>query len=293
MNLKQLRYFREIAKEGQITRAAKKLHIAQPPLSQSLKTLEENLGVTLFERNGRKMELTEAGEVLYEKTSDIFYQLDEAVKVVKETGEGVRGTLAIGCNKSCFPHLPGKMQTFHQMYPNVTYKLLEGDSYFLIKQLIQREIELAIVRLPIEMDGLASFPLPDETYVAVISATWLNGNRDYISLEELASIPLLLLHRIKGVGQFEIITDTFKEKGLTPHILCESPDVDMLLGLVEKGLGATIVPKSTLSTNLPEHVKILPVEQTEIISKSAIVWLEKRYLSKSATQFMKLFEREE
>ena len=88
MNIKQLRYFYEIANEGQITRAAKKLHIAQPPLSQALKALETNLGVLLFERNGRQMELTEAGEVLYEKAKTIFYKIDETIIEVKKLEKG-------------------------------------------------------------------------------------------------------------------------------------------------------------------------------------------------------------
>lgn len=293
MNIKQLHYFYEIANEGQITRAAKKLHIAQPPLSQSLKALENSLDVILFERNGRRMELTEAGAVLYEKAKEIFHKIDETVMEVKETGKGVRGTLPIGCNKSCFSHIPKKINTYQEKFPHVTFKLLEGDSYFLTKQLIEREIEVAVVRLPIEMNGFAYHLLPKEDYVVVVSNNWIgNEEKESISIKELASIPLLLLHRIRGIGQFEIIMDKFKEERLTPNIICESPNVDMLLGLVNEGLGATVIPKSTLLKHNTSNVTVLQLEDTQIVSESAIIWLKDRYLSKSAARFIELFQQE-
>lgn len=290
MNLKQLRYFYEIANEGQITRAAKKLHIAQPPLSQSLKALEDRLGVTLFERNGRRMELTDAGAVLYEKAKELFYKIDETMIEVKETGKGVRGTLSIGCNKSCFSRIPKTIRTYQEKYPQVKFKLLEGDSYFLTKQLVDREIEVAIIRLPIDMNGFSYLRLPEEEYVVVIPNNWINEpDKKMISIEELVEIPLLLLHRIRGVGQFELIMDKFRDKGLTPNIICESPNVDMLLGLVTEGLGATVVPKSTLLKHNTSNVSVLHIEDTHIVSESAIIWLKDRYLSKSAERFIELF----
>lgn len=290
MNIKQLRYFYEIANEKQITKAAKKLHIAQPPLSQALKTLEENLGVELFERQGRQMELTNAGEVLYERAKVIFEKIDDTVKEVQETGQGIRGTLSIGCNKSCFSHIPKKLHRFRQQYPLITFQLLEGDSYFLTRQLIDREIELAFIRLPIDLEGYAFYELPPEEYVAVVHHQWLpSHDTDSISIYELAQIPLLLLHRLRGIGQFELIVDKFIENGLNPNILCESPNVDMLLDLVNEGLGATIVPKSTLLKNKTNHVSVLKINDAKIISKSAIIWLKDRYLSKGAERFIDLF----
>ena len=290
MNLKHLRYFYEIANEGQITKAAKKLHIAQPPLSQALKNLETNLEVTLFERNGRQMELTEAGKVLYEKAKTIFHKIDDTILEVKEVGKGIRGTLSIGCNKSCFSHIPKNINKYRKQYPQMKFHLIEGDSYFLSRQLIEREIEIAFVRLPIDMQGFDFFELPEEKYVAIVHHQWLKDKTSTsISIHELAEIPLLLLHRLRGVGQFELIIDKFIENGLNPNVLCESPNVDMLLSLVNEGLGATIVPQSTLVELDHKNVSVLEINDANIISKSAIIWLKDRYLSKSAEQFIELF----
>ncbi len=110
MDLKRLRYFREIAKQGQITKAAKSLHMAQPPLSQQLRIFEEELNVMLFERKGRRLLLTEAGEALYQRSEHLLDELDELEKEIRETGLGLRGTLRLGAVKSCFAYLPERMK---------------------------------------------------------------------------------------------------------------------------------------------------------------------------------------
>lgn len=291
MNLKQLRYFFEIANEKQITKAAKKLHIAQPPLSQALKALETELGVLLFDRQGRTMDLTDAGIVLYEHAKEIFHKIDETITEVKETGEGIRGTLSIGCNKSCFSHIPDKISELHEVHPNVNFKLTEGDSYMLANQLTNNEIDLAIVRLPIEMKEFEYMKLPDEQYVVVAPNKYVTDlDRDYITIEELANIPLLLLHRLRGIGQYELIMNQFQRLGLTPNIICESPNVDMLLGLVSESLGAAIVPRSTLLKHNTRNASVLEIENTKIISESVIIWMKDRYLSVNAKRFINLFQ---
>lgn len=293
MNIKQLRYFYTIAREGQITLAAKKLHMAQPPLSQSLKALEGELEVTLFERNGRKMELTDAGLVLYQKAEVLFHHLDETITEVRETGKGVKGTLAIGCVKTCFSYVPKRISIFKKLYPGITFELREGDSYRLFEQLNNRKIDLAIVRLPIEMKAITHLPLPNENYIVALPETWVDDpSKTSITMDEIARLPLLLLHRISGVGQYEVIIDEFTKHGLKPNVVCECPDVDMLLELVNEEIGATIIPVSGISTFRLTGIKVLKIEDANIVSKSAVIWLKDRYLSKSATRFIELFEGE-
>ncbi|MFC4557896.1 LysR family transcriptional regulator [Virgibacillus kekensis] len=290
MDMRQLRYFHTIAKVGQITRAAKQLHMAQPPLSQSLKALEDELGVMLFERNGRKMELTEAGTVLYKKAERLFNYLDEAKMEVIETGKGMKGKLSIGCVKSCFSNVPNRLRKFREQYPNVKIELREGDTYRLKEQLHNRDIDLAIVRLPLEMKPFSSYSLPTEEYVVIIPEQWVGNDDHVISLKELAKIPLLLLHRINGVGQFEVIMNTFREKKLKPNIICECPDVDMILDLVNEEIGATIVPVSAVTKLDHRNTKILAIKDANVVSESSIIWLKDRYLSKSASRFIELFK---
>ncbi|WP_200411094.1 LysR family transcriptional regulator [Virgibacillus salexigens] len=290
MEMRHLRYFQTIANEGQITKAANKLHMAQPPLSQSLKSLEEELGVKLMERHGRKMELTDAGTVLYNHVDKLFHTLEETITEVKETGEGTKGTISIGCVKTCFSQIPKQMKRFQQKFPHIRFHLKEGDSYLLAEQLHNRDIDLAIIRLPLEMHAFDSLALPEEKYVAVLPEEWCNPSITSTTMEQLNAFPLLLLHRISGIGQYELILDQFENFGLSPTIVCECPDVDMILQLVSEEVGATIVPESTLSGPPLRGVRTLMIEDNTIISKSSLIWLKERYLSKSTRNFIELFQ---
>ncbi|MGV2805411.1 LysR family transcriptional regulator, partial [Clostridium perfringens] len=125
MDIRQLRYFLTIAQEGQITRAAKQLNMEQPPLSRQLKLMEEELGVLLFERSGKQLQLTHAGELLQNRAASLLNQFNETLTEVKEIHAGIRGMLSIGAVVSCISLLPQRIQIFRQQYPEVTFKIRE------------------------------------------------------------------------------------------------------------------------------------------------------------------------
>jgi LysR family transcriptional regulator, salicylic acid-responsive activator of bsdBCD len=288
MDIRQLRYFSIIAEEGQITRAAKKLHMAQPPLSKQLQLLEEELGCHLVERKGRTLELTAPGKVLYKKAKQLLQQMDETVSEVKEVGEGYRGTLAIGSVKSCFSYIPERMRLFRKNYPEVHFHLKEGDSYRLAQYIKSREIELAIVRLPLDMSSFSHLELPPDRFVLVTPA-----NLDHpkiIKMKDLSNMPLMLLHRISGVGLYELVINECKRHNFEPKVVCQCPDAAMLLSLVHAGVGCALLPKSTLLSLPFDGLKSVEIEDANIISESAVIWLKDRYLSKNAENFIKTFE---
>lgn len=291
MDIRQIRYFATIAEEGQITKAAKKLHMAQPPLSQQLKALEEELGVLLLERKGRSLELTEAGEVLYKKSKYLLEQMEETVAEVKEVGDGLKGVLSIGSVKTCFSYIPERFLHFREKYPNVKFRLKEGDSFLLANYLKQREVELAIVRLPLEMEEFSSMPLPTDPFVAVMPEEW--NTAPTIRMKELSGLPLMLLHRVSGVGLYELVMNECKRHNFEPNITCECPDAAMLLSLVRTGLGAALLPKSTLLSFPTNGLKVVEIEDCTIQSESAIIWLKDRYLSKKAERFLDTFRPSE
>jgi DNA-binding transcriptional LysR family regulator len=129
MDMRQLKYFLTIAKEGQVTRAAKLLNMEQPPLSRQLKLMEEELGVKLFDRNGKGLKLTDSGELLKQKAESLLLQFDESIREVKGMEEGVRGVLSIGSVVSCISLLPKRIELFREKFPQLTYKISEGDHF--------------------------------------------------------------------------------------------------------------------------------------------------------------------
>ncbi|AXF57017.1 LysR family transcriptional regulator [Salicibibacter kimchii] len=285
MEMRRLRYFKTIADEGQITRAAKKLHIAQPPLSQQLKLLEEELNVTLFERNGRSLILTESGETLYRKASYILNEIEDTMAEVQAVDSGAKGVLKIGANKSCFAYLLQQITHIRERFPGVQFKIREGDTYTLTKEIHEREIELAIVRLPANETEFSTVPIPPEPYMFVVSNQWEGfGEKDSVFMRDLDGIPLLLLHRLSGKGQFEIVTDEFKRLGFNPNIVVECPDAAMLLSLTAAGTGGTIVPKSTLEAFSQENLRVFHLKDFKAQAEAALLWGKDRFLSKAARE---------
>ncbi len=284
MDIRQLRYFAAIAEEGQITRAAKKLHMAQPPLSYQLKTLEEELGQTLFERNGKAMELTEAGRLLYERTNELFRWVEETTQDVQQVGKGLKGTLSIGSVKSSFSYLPERIKQFRNEYPNITFQLYEGDSYRIAEYLRNRDIEIGIVRLPLDLHDFHQRPLPADQFVCVLPKSF--SCHETIQMSDLAELPIMLLHRVRGIGLFELVIDTCRENGIELNVICHCPDTSMLLTLVRAGVGAALLPLSAIPPFSEEWLTVKRIEDLQINSESAVIWLKSRRLSKQAERFL-------
>lgn len=295
MDIRQLRYFLAIAKEGQITRAAKTLNIEQPPLSRQLKLIEEELGVTLFDRSGKRMKLTEAGTILQTKAEGIIHQLNEAITEIKELDQGVQGMLSIGSVFSCLSLLPEKIALFHERYPRVTFKILEGDHSILGEYLENRNIELVMTRLPFESgydsNRYSTLRLPSDPFVIVVpkKREWRPSQSSFL-LKDLADVPLIALKSDKTIQLNDKIVNECRRLGFEPNIICECSSVAITIALIVAELGVTILPKSVLSSFPISDIELFDLPDITVQSDVGIIWLKNRYLSKSARRFIELFE---
>ncbi|MBO2944302.1 LysR family transcriptional regulator [Paenibacillus sp. F411] len=295
MDIRQLKYFLAIAREGQVTRAAKKLNMEQPPLSRQLKQIEEELGVRLFDRSSRHLKLTSAGVLLRQRGELLLTQFEEALNEVKETEEGVRGMLSIGSVVSCVSLLPGRIQRMREVYPRLTYKIVEGDHTYLGDLLQKRVIELIVARLPFEAfhytDPCEVLPLPSDPFVAVIPSAWASrfGGKSAIKMTELAECPILTLKTDYTTRMHESIMNECRKHGFEPQVICECSSVSIIMSLVAEGIGVTIFPKSVMSMSMGRLVTMLDIEDAALQSEVGIVWLKNHYLSKSAERFIDSF----
>ncbi|MGG4490225.1 LysR family transcriptional regulator [Metabacillus idriensis] len=291
MDIRQMKYFIAIAEEGQITAAANRLKMAQPPLSQQLKAMETELGLQLAERKGKSLALTDAGHKLYQHALKITDAMEEAVLEVKETGTGKTGKLSIGVNTLSSYDLPRFLRTFQKRYPDVSYKIQQNESAQLCKLLKERVIDLAIVRLPLELNEFDVIMLKPEPFYFVTADSTKKGSPS-IALEELTDVPLII-PSTEGLGLYNKISSAFSNRGLHPDIMCECSDISILFDLVSSSFGSTIVPETVVKLNSLKDLHVYLIEDTEKLGESGVISLKNHYLPKTAQNFIELLHEGE
>lgn len=290
MDIRQLRYFIAIVEERQITAAARRLHIAQPPLSQQLRLLEKELGVRLVERTGKQLEITEAGNILYKRAIGIVKLMEESQIEVKETGNGLSGQLAIGVNTLSDERLPELLRTFREMFPRITYKIQQNESAQLCKMVKERAIELAIVRFPLELSEFSIMHLRTEPFYFVTSRNFNTAQRK-VSIKQIVGYELIL-PSTTGLGVYQMIVEAFTRQQLKPNVICECSDIATLLELVSADFAATIVPETILKVHKGYNVQAFEIEGTSLSASSVLIWLKQHVLSKAAQNFIDMMSKQ-
>ena len=287
MNLKQLTYFLTIVDEGNITAAAKRLHISQPPLSNQLKLLEESLGVKLMERGARNITLTEAGKLLYAKGQNIINMADATVREIEDFAKGVQGSLSLGTiSSSGAVLLQKRLINFNKRYPKVRFHIHEGNTFELLELLNSGVIEVAVVRLPFNMEKYNGIFLDEEPMVAIMNKR-LDWNKEQMtcSLKELENKPIILYRRLK-----KVIVSACIEEGFEPDIFCENDDARTTVLWAEAGLGVGIIPETALNIIKSDELIHKTIDNVNIHSRIGVIWLKDRYLSSIAKSFIDIFK---
>lgn len=290
VDIRQLRYFIAIVEEGSISAAAKRLHLSQPPLSQQLKSMEEELGSTLVERNRKHLKLTEAGKALYKYALQMDQLMAEAKREVMEVGSGVKGRLTIGVNTLSVAELPEILHSFRKQYPKVTYTIQQNESSLLCELVKDRTIELAIIRLPLELDDFSVLHLYAEPFYVITSNKEKLFKED-VPLKVIQDLPLLL-PSTQGLGVHYLILEAFSRFHLHPNIIGECSDISLLMDLTSSGFCASIVPETLLKRYKGYAIHAHKISSTmEMAAPVGLIWLKNHRLSNTAQKFIELFER--
>jgi DNA-binding transcriptional LysR family regulator len=286
MDIRQLKYFLTIVEEGQITSAAKKLHMAQPPLSQQLKLLEDELGVKLVERGPRYIQLTDAGKILMNRARQILELSDTAVKEIDDFSKGLNGTLVIGTvTSSAATLLNEKIAQFHKQYPGIKFEIYEGSTFVIIDRLNKGIIDVGIVRTPFNPFNFECKYLKAEPMIAAIPRefNW-EPSQVAISITELKGKPLIIYRRFE-----QLIYETCMEKGFAPEVLCKNEDARTTLSWANAGLGIGIVPKSAFQLAANSNLIYRELDSEKLNTQIAAIWTKGRYLSTPASKFIESF----
>jgi DNA-binding transcriptional LysR family regulator len=286
MDIRQLKYFYTIAEEGQITSAAKKLNMAQPPLSQQLKLLEDELGVKLMERGARHIKLTNEGKILMNRARQILELSNSAVKEIHDVSKGLKGTLSIGTVSSSGAILLNeRISEFHRKHSGIKFEIYEGNTFTLIDLLNIGIIEVGIVRTPFNaLNFQCKFAKPEPMIAAIPKGYHWNPAQDTIAVSELKNKPLIIYRRFE-----QLIYETCMEHGFEPEVFCKNEDARTTILWANAGLGIAIVPKSAFQLATNSNLIYKEIESKKLRTQIAAIWVKDRYISSLAMKFIESF----
>lgn len=267
MELKQLEYFRAIVEEGNVSAAARALHMTQPPLNYQMKMLEEELQVQLFIRGTKKITLTEAGKVLYARSSSLLTMTDiTRCEVIKASQAA---TIHIGLTPSSVSMMSEYLMRFASTCPDIHFDIHEGSTFDLKNELENRMVDITTLRTPIFLNDCSTKVLLYEKLVAMTVSDLTVDSCRHISLKELSKRPLILSHRYR-----KYIISAFEENGFTCDIYCECEDARTAMTLAERGLGIAILPSSM--KELTPSLFAYTIEGADLSTEILLAWRNER-----------------
>jgi DNA-binding transcriptional LysR family regulator len=246
MELRQLRYFVAVAEELHFRRAAERLHISQPPLSQQIRALEDELGFVLLIRTRRRVELTPAGAAFLRDARTVLAELDGAVATARRIDAGQSGRLRINfVGSALFSIVPGMVERFRRSRPGVEIELHERATVDQLRAVHAGMADVGLVRPPIEDDaGLRVRTVLRERTVAALPAGHELAALTRVPLHRLAAEPLVLFPRDQAPGFHDLLIDSLAGAGAAPRVIQYAPEMLTIIGLVAAGTGVSLVPAS-------------------------------------------------
>ncbi|MGN0977280.1 MAG: LysR family transcriptional regulator [Faecousia sp.] len=245
MDLRSLNYFSAVAEELNFTRAAQRLNMSQPPLSNQIRSLEEELGTPLFIRGGRSLQLTEAGKLLYRRTAQLLDLAERTREEVSSLAMGLSGTICLGSVAGRAPFLCAQwMAGFREEYPLVRFEIVNGSSDDIIEQILRGFIELGIIAAPYDSEHLEGIPVGDEPWCAIMSDRHPLATQPFapLPLKALAGQPLIVPHRRSRIDE---IRNWFRLAGAEPNIIGEHSNFVDVLAMAQANVGICIFPQTT------------------------------------------------
>jgi DNA-binding transcriptional LysR family regulator len=250
MELRHLRYFVAVAEELHFHRAAERLHISQPPLSQQIRALERELGVALFERNRRRVELTPAGASFLEEARGILEATERAADNARRVAAGELGSLRIGFVGSATfsPTLPAILREFRDCYPDVDLRLRELQTTEQLASLTAGRIDVGVIRGPLESADLAAglelLVIQREQLVVAVHDSHPLAPKRRLRAADLRGETFVILRRREAPGLFASLAKVMHSAGGMPTDVLEVAEMQTILGLVASGFGVSLVPAS-------------------------------------------------
>ena len=295
MNLKQLEYFSAVAEAKSISLAARNLHVAQPPISRQLALLEDELGVCLFLRTNKGVELTEAGRSLYRQSQNLFLDMRMIVDSVRDINAGMRGLLKIGMIYSNISIALQYLKEFRAQYPQVELYVRLGSPGDLLEDLNKGDLHLLFLRSSSERGSGLHERILGEDPLELVMIRELDPAPDQASvpLEALKGVPMCLLRSDDLWGYSNYLIKECQRQGFTPNTTFRCYDTPMAMQLVQAGFGVSYLPRSIVETQPHLGLYTKPIQGISVLSYPTLVWSSNLYYASCVKRFLAMFEGED
>lgn len=288
MELRHLRYFAALAETLNFTRAAQKCHVTQSTLSHQIKQLEDELGVSLFERINKRVVITETGDALIGKILPIMAQLDDAFRTLKEKPGTLTGQLRIGATHSFNTSLvPQCIATFLEAHPSLRVTVEELPQSQIVKKIIAGDLELGVAYRPSEDDSIWFEPLYNEELVLVVPNWHPFASRKRVRMVELHNLPMTLLPSRFSTRQ--LIDEYLRSAGAKPQVIVELNSIAPMIELIRRTELAGIVGETAVADL--NDLKVVPLESPTPIRTPGLLWLRGGEGVKASSEFARVIRR--
>lgn len=272
IEFRHIKYFLAVAEDLHFRKAAERLYISQPGLSRQIKQMEDELGVLLFERHNRKVELTIAGKFLKEELTRNLKNLDNIFTHAKRLNDGLGGDLKLGYVGSAMSQIiPNLLLEFEKFNQDIVVSLKEMENQKQIESLISHDIDLGFVRLDRVPRGINIKPILKEPFCIVLPNNHHINRSSFKSVSQLKDEPFILFDSEYSASYFEKVMQIFDDAGFVPNVSHNTIHATSIYKLVENGFGVSIVPKS-LVPNFYQKLKFIELEDTPQRTTLSVVW---------------------
>ena len=284
MEIHQLRYFVAVAEEGSFSRAAAKVRVAQPSLSQQIRKLEAEVGQPLFDRLPRSVVLTEAGRCLIEYARQILASIGDARRCVDELKGKIAGDVAVGAIPTIAPYvLPELVVTFQQHYPDVTLHIVEDVTAGIVRRIEAGELDVALASTCQKSASLRIEPIGAEPLLALVPEAHSLARQSVITFDDLKSQRFLLLHEMHCLSQQ--VHHQLESRRLHPEIALAGSQLSTIANMVAAGIGVSIVPQMMVKHHATPGCVTLPFAPPVPERELNLLYNPLRFQSKAAAEF--------
>ncbi|GAB1515895.1 LysR family transcriptional regulator [Actinophytocola sp. KF-1] len=291
MEIRQLRYLVTIVETGGFTRAAERVHVAQPGVSAQIRLLERELGQELLDRSGRSVRLTDAGAAVLPHAQAVLRAIDDLRDAADQMAGLVRGRIRLGMVTSCgVPDMPALLERFHRAHPGIDISLVEDNSHALMDQVRDGTLDVALVAFGIrDPEGLTLSVIADEELVAAVAHGTPLSEQDTIGLGVLVDHTLITMPA--GSGIRGVLDELCTAAGVKPRIPLEATNPAMIADLAARGLGVAILPASTAREHA-DKLHALRILRPSIRGRLAMAWRTEGQRSAAARALVDMIERQ-